>query len=385
MSKRLRVLIVIPVLNTGGAEWMAVHLISGLDRTRFDVGVISLFDSVGSRLEAVVKSAGARLWFLGKKPGFDARMFARIDRVIRIFRPGVIHTHLRCLWYALPALWPRPIAAVHTVHGMADRNTNHVSRMLNRIAFRARVVPVSIAAQVSASLRRAYGVTGAPVIPNGIPVREFLSARARRDEWRVREGFRETDVLFTCAAGLRPIKNHAMVLESFASGPAQDPRSHLLFAGGAVLAEEIELLRELQHTAKRLGIESRVHFLGNRNDMEPLYGASDVFVLASRSEANPLCVMEAMASGLPVVATAVGGVPELVEDGVSGMLVPSGDCGSMAATMLTLLRNDGVRRGMGAASARIAAERFDVSLMVNAYSTLYETVTHNARTVSSSF
>jgi glycosyltransferase involved in cell wall biosynthesis len=91
-----------------------------------------------------------------------------------------------------------------------------------------------------------------------------------------------------------------------------------------------------------------------------------------------------MAADLPVLGTAVGGMPELVEEGKSGMLVPPGDISSMANMMLTLLRDDELRRRMGAVSARIATERFDVSRMVNAYANLYETVSRNARTLPAS-
>jgi glycosyltransferase involved in cell wall biosynthesis len=350
---------------------MAVHLVCGLDRKRFEVGVVSLCDRTDSRQERIVSATDTKVWFLGKKPGFDARMFVRLDRVIRQFRPRIIHTHLRSLWYSLPVSWPRQIVAVHTIHGMADRDTHPAKRMVNRLAW-ARVVPVSVAAQVSVSLRRVYGLNATPTIPNGIPLQQFQRVPGDRPAWRRREGFQDEDVLFTCAARMQPIKNHALLLAAFAEGPARDPRCHLLFAGRAESTEELRVKQALHASAERLGVGQRVRFLGERQDTAQLYSASDVFVLGSHSEANPLSVMEAMAAGLPVVATAVGGVPELVEDRVSGVLVKPGDSASMATAMLALLRDEELRHSMGTASQKTAAQRFDVSRMVNAYSSLYE-------------
>jgi glycosyltransferase involved in cell wall biosynthesis len=121
-----------------------------------------------------------------------------------------------------------------------------------------------------------------------------------------------------------------------------------------------------------LGLQRKVRFLGQLPSASDLLAAADVFVLASRNEGNPLSVIEAMATGLPIVATAVGGIPELVEDRMSGILVQPGDCDGMAAAMLQLFRSPETRKTMAAHSAQRAIRGFSASRMAETYTTLYE-------------
>ena len=119
-------------------------------------------------------------------------------------------------------------------------------------------------------------------------------------------------------------------------------------------------------------MESRVRFLGIRADVADILRASDVFVLSSRVEGNLMSVMEAMAAGLPVVSTAVGGVPELVQEGVTGLLVPSEDAGALACALQALVDDPARRQAMGAAARRHAVARFDIRHTVRRYEQLYE-------------
>ena len=129
---------------------------------------------------------------------------------------------------------------------------------------------------------------------------------------------------------------------------------------------------DLERQARKLNLAGKVHFLGLRADIPDVLGAMDVFVLSSDYEGNPLSVLEGMASGLPIISTAVGGVPNLFETGKEGFLVPSGDLHGLAKSMNSLLKYEAVRQSMGAAAARHARERFDVSSMVRAYEEVYE-------------
>jgi glycosyltransferase involved in cell wall biosynthesis len=172
---------------------------------------------------------------------------------------------------------------------------------------------------------------------------------------------------------LRPQKNPALLLKAFARAPALDPRAHLLLVGHGELRPELE--RQIDALRQR----ERIHLLGVRSDIPEVLNAADVFVLSSDWEGNPLSVMEAMASGTPVISTAVGGVPELVEDGESGMLVPQGDAQALAGAMQYMLENPKVKISMGRASARRAVEHFDVQAMTEAYEQLYRTIIAKGR------
>jgi glycosyltransferase involved in cell wall biosynthesis len=154
-----------------------------------------------------------------------------------------------------------------------------------------------------------------------------------------------------------------MLLKAFAA--ISNPKSHLVLIGDGTL------LPQLRREARVVGIEERVHFLGERNDVRECLAAADVFVLASDWEGNPLSVMEAMASGLPVIATAVGGVPELI--GNDGILVDPGDCSRFAENMKELLQDHERRLVLGNAARKRALDRFRVEQMVQAYELLYRT------------
>ncbi|MBT9134928.1 MAG: N-acetyl-alpha-D-glucosaminyl L-malate synthase [Firmicutes bacterium] len=161
-------------------------------------------------------------------------------------------------------------------------------------------------------------------------------------------------------------KNQQLLLGAFARVPDAREKGRLLLVG------EGEKRRELELQTQALGLSHRVSFLGVRTDIPEILGACDVFVLSSSWEGNPLSVMEAMAAGKPVIATAVGGVPELVVDGATGLLVPSGDAAALAEEMSVLLHDAARRRELGGAAVKRAEEQFCVKVMAKRYEELYE-------------
>jgi glycosyltransferase involved in cell wall biosynthesis len=365
----VRVLHILPNFGYGGAERMAVQLMQYLDRERFEVGAISLYDAVGTDMEKILAQSKIPVWYLGKRLGFDPRIFSRINAVLHSFKPHVVHTHQYVLRYVSgPALWQRIPAKVHTVHNLAEREVDWLGRWVNRVAFKGGVIPVAIAEEVADSLSRVYGIRELPLIPNAIPIELYKQSPADAERWRKQAGLDPELVLFVCVARLSAQKNHALLLEAFAQGPATDPHTHLLIVG------EGELELGLRKMASTLGLADKVHFYGVRNDIPEILGAADVFVLASEWEGNPLSIMEAMASGTPVISTAVGGVPGLIEDGRSGLLVPRGDVKALAHAMRYMVQNPEIRADMGEDSRKRAIEHFDVRVMARLYEDLYERV-----------
>ena len=151
-----------------------------------------------------------------------------------------------------------------------------------------------------------------------------------------------------------------------AKGPAKNPAAKLLLAGDGSLRSQLEA------QAVALGVTPQVRFLGRRDDIPQMLAASDVFVLASLWEGNPLSVMEALAAGLPAVVTAVGGVPELVANEIEGLVVPAGDPLAFSAAMVRVASNPTMRRAMGIAATKRAVTEFDDRNMVEAYESLYD-------------
>jgi len=370
-----RVLHVLANLGAGGAERMAVHIVQGLNRRRFEPAVVAFSGRYGTDLEQQLDQTGLKTWFLGKGPGFDARTFYRLHRVFKEFRPDIVHTHVHVMRYAFPSLaYFKPRLMIHTVNNIAECEIEPRARWLQRLAYRSGVIPVAVAREVATSLKRVYGIGNSLVVWNCIPTDLYASPQIPRDVWRAKQGFSDQDVLFVCVARFAPQKNHELLITAFAKGPASDPRAHLVLAGQGVLRAP------LQVRVNQLGLTSRVHFLGLRTDIPDVLGAADIFALSSDYEGNPLSVIEAMAAGLPTVSTAVGGVPELLQNGKEGFIVQPGHPEELSEAMMILLGDAHLRRRMGAAAAARAKEKFDVSAMVRAYEELYDEVETPSRT-----
>ncbi|MBI4876624.1 MAG: glycosyltransferase [Acidobacteria bacterium] len=354
---KIRVLEVLATLKRAGAERMAVSLACRLDPRRFETAVVSLFDAFPEGFESVLEEHGVRTWHLGKRPGLDWRIYPRLAGVLRRYRPDVVHTHSYVLRYALPAAWMSGARGmVHTVHNVARGEVDWLGRRIHRVGFWRGVVPVAVAGEVARSFREEYGFDPAAVIPNGIEVGLYSRPRER---WRAEQGFHEDDLLAVSVARLDEQKNPLGLIEAFTRALGGDRRWHLLLAGDGSLREAV-----------RRGASDRVHLLGVRSDVPELLSACDLFALASHWEGHPMAVMEAMAAGLPVVATAVGGVPELVADGVTGLLAPPGDTAAFAGALAEAARR---RSELGEAGRRRAA-RFDVEEMAGSYARLFDRV-----------
>lgn len=211
---------------------MAINLMANLDRNRFTVSVLSLAGPTGSALEKTAAASGIPMYYLGKRPGFDPRMFSRVDRFLRERQPDVLHTHVHVLRYTLPSmLYRRPSAMLHTVHNIAEMEVERRAWWIQRLAFKKGVVPVACAHEVASSVRRLYGIDNSLVVPNSVPVQHFRNVKLSRDSWRKRENILSSDFVFVCVARFDAQKNHELLLEAFAQGPAKNPHVHLVLAG----------------------------------------------------------------------------------------------------------------------------------------------------------
>lgn len=205
---------------------------------------------------------------------------------------------------------------------------------------------------VADSVRQMYGLSQPASIPNGIDTHRFWRPESR-SPWRRRNGYRDEDLLVVSVGRLERQKNPTALVNAMAS----IPKAHLLLAGEGSLRANLE------------GRE-RVHLLGVRGDIPEVLAAADIFALASDWEGLPLAIIEAMAAGLPVVATSVGCVPEIIEHGRTGLLVARGDQAALVAALQDLAENHSLRRDMGAA-ARIRSLCFSVDTMAAAYEELF--------------
>ena len=361
---------IVTSLVPAGAERLVVHLLEYMDRSRFVPVCICLGNRISSHLEARVQQLNVPLYFLGKGDTMSLDVLRKLDALFRQYRPAVVHTHLLALNYAYPLMIRyRTPARVYTVHNLAEKDLGlRTAPIVRMLAFRYRiggVIPVAIAEEVRASIRKLYGYPDPPLIPNGIPTDEYAPNPNKRTQWRQAHNIEPHATVLTHIGRFATQKNHALLIEAFAQVRANTPLYLLLVGSG-------ELEGAVREQVAQLGLEGRVRFLGVRADVAEILNASDVFVLSSRWEGNPMSVMEAMASGLPVVSTAVGGVPELVRDGETGLLVPSEDAEALARAIQALVDDSARRQAMGAAARQHAVASFDIRHTVRRYEQLYE-------------
>ena len=366
---------IIDSLRVGGAEQFVVNMLRYHDRACYRPVCICLRAPMGTHLEAAVQQMGVPLHFLdvSNKP-LRWLHNMKLNALFKKYRPTIVHTHLGGIVYAfvLTMKYRTPVR-VHTLHSVAAHEMGMgPSRRVRLLAFRFRVgsfVPVAIAEEVARTFEALYNYPNPILIPNGVSIDAFSPDREVRQRVRRELQVEPQTLVFVHVGRFAAVKNHEMLVAAFAQLVGQQPLPTELWLVG-----DGELREAVQHQVRALGIESRVRFLGVRSDIPDLLRAADVFVFPSRWEGNPLSVMEAMAAGLPVIATAVGGVPELVEEGASGILVPNEDLHGLVAAMQRMAQDPNLRRQMGQAARQRAVERFDIRQTVRAYEALYEEI-----------
>lgn len=297
----------------------------------------------------------------GKPAGFRPDFISVIADLFRTLRPDVVHTHqIGALVYAGPAARrARVPLTVHTEHGK-HYATSWKRRMLGRVAARYARRFFTVSTDIGQEVRDCRIVPPGRIIhvPNGIDTSRFdvrEDATALRREF----GLLPDQPVIGTVGRLASVKRHDILLQAFAR--LHHRSTQLLIVG------EGPLRPELLGLAERLGVSDRVKFAGYLDRPERALAAMDVFALTSQSEGMPLAILEAWAAGKPVVASRVGGVPELVDDGRTGLLFESGDVETLAGLLDRLLADRELGRALGSAGQALARSRFDTRVMSETY------------------
>ena len=358
-------------MTVGGAEVLAARLARRLcGQFRF---VFACLDEVGP-LGADLRDEGFSVVLLGRKPGLDWGCPIRLARLLRDKKVDVVHAHqYGPFFYGLAARFPglgRPI--LFTEHGRHQPDFPRPKRMLvNRLLLSRRDRVVGVGAAVRRALIAYEGIPArrVAVLYNGIDVDAFAAssdrATARRDM-----GAREGEFVILQVARLDYLKDHATAVRTLARVIRQVPRARLVLVGDGPERVGIEAL------VCELNLSDRVSFLGTRKDVDRLLHGADLFLLTSVSEGIPLTVIEAMAAGLPVVATDVGGLREVVVEGVTGLLAPASAVVGLADCVLKLANDPDLRSTMGTAGRKRAKDHFDEPRMAAEYGQLYRELSH---------
>lgn len=359
-------------LHVGGAEVLAARLARQLQGSfRFLFVCLDTLGTLGEEL----RGEGFPVEVLGRRPGLDGRCAWRLSRLLRRERVGLVHAHQYTpFFYALAArLFHRRPALLFTEHGRHFPDFPRKKRMLvNRLLIEKRDAVVGVGEAVRQALIHNEGIPEhrVGVIYNGIDLSRFARTSPDRNAVRRELGVKPTDLVLLQVARLDYLKDHATAIRTVQRVAQQRPDVHLLLAGEGPEHSAIEAM------VKQQNLGDQVRLLGLRSDVTRLLAAADLFLLTSISEGIPLTVIEAMAAGLPVVSTNVGGVGEVMVDPETGLLAPAGDDAALAAHILRLSADPALSRRMGQKGRERAQALFSEARMHAAYHELYEDLLH---------
>lgn len=361
-------------LDVGGLENGLVNLVNRMPPERLRHAIVCLTDHTGFR--ARIRRADVPVYCLHKPPGNSPLTLARLWRLFRRLRPDIVHTrNLAALEAALPAALAGVPVRVHGEHGrdVNDLDGSNVRMQRIRRLFRPFVHHyIALSRDLEAYLRDRVGVPAERIaqIYNGVDAELFRPRGAAREApWPT--GFATSGQIVIGTVGrMQAVKDQPTLARAFVrlwrELPGAREQVRLAMVGdGPLRAETQRILIEG-------GAEAGAWLPGERDDVAAFLRSLDVFVLPSLAEGISNTILEAMACGLPVVATAVGGNPELVRDGASGILVPPADPAQMAAAIRRYLDDPALRARHGAEARRAVEQRFRMNAMVQAYLALYD-------------
>jgi glycosyltransferase involved in cell wall biosynthesis len=362
----VRIIQVVPSLAAGGLERVATTLALRLAGTGDDVVVATSTEHTHQALERELRDAGLRVARIPRprpRPVRLLRSALALAALIRREHPDLLHAHNPAAG-AVAALARRlarrsDLPVVVTFHGLVDGGEGRAARLLRAAAdVVVGVSPAATAELVRAGLPQARTAT----VLNGVDA----VAAPPRSEIRARLDVSDDAELVVTVGRYREEKNQELLLEAAALLAPERPRLRVLLAGVGPLEEQ------LRARIGELDLGEVATLTGHREDAAEIVAAADVATLTSNREALGLTLLEAMAAGTAVVGTAVGGIPEVVEDRVNGLLVPPRDAKALAAAIALLLDDASLRARLVEQGRSTVANRFSTAAMTSAYREVYE-------------
>jgi len=362
----VKVLFVCQNLNVGGAEELILGASTALPAHGVETGVVAL--TRRGPVADEIAAAGVPVRLVVGQPGpRDPAAFVRLVRLLQRERPDIVHTFLitASIYGRLAAFAagvPVVLAAEQNVYARKPRRHALLERALATRTYRV----VACCDAVGRFYQQQVGV-GANKIATIYNAVRFIAQPTPADAIAARAALHlPADAIVLGTLGrLTEQKGQSVLLRAVVELARQRPNVVLFLAGAGPLRATLEA------EASSLGIADRVRFLGLRRDRDTLYAAMDIFVLPSHWEGLSLALIEAMGAGRPVVATAVGGNPEVVTDGTTGVLVPSGDASALARALGSLIGDPAARAALGQAAAVEARARFSIEQHAAQLAALY--------------
>jgi glycosyltransferase involved in cell wall biosynthesis len=349
----------------GGGERLVQELALDLEDAGAKPLVVCL-DAIEANT-APLEARGIELALVKRRPtALDVVALAKLTMLLKARGARLVHAHdLASLAYAVPAglvLGIPVLFTEHSRHYVEARLRRRLEKRLLCLGVR-RVIEVSPDLAKASVERDGIASSRVLVIENGVDLVAF--AGGGRTAFRREIGVGEGEILVGMVGRLEEIKGPHVLLEAFARAVGQRPGARLVFVGDGSLRGTLE------STVRGKGLAGRVSFTGTRPDIPCVMSGLDILVLPSLSEGLPFALLEGMAAGQAVAASAVGRIPGIVRNGENGLLLPPGDSGALAEALVDLLADAGLRRRLGREARLVVAERYDRRRMIEAYRETY--------------
>ena len=365
----VRILFLVNGFAIGGAEVKLLELVKEL-KTRFPETYYPIVCAVGQGgpLQERFEKMNVETYVFPKKHKYDVSMIYKVYQLLQKRHIDIVHT---TLFYAdIIGAYTAKLVGIKRVVSWDAMTAPYHYGMKNLLAYRLASKWFTVSAAVSQAIRekivqeRHVPVEKTTTIHYGVDLQHFKDTR--NDAYRKKLGFHSKDIVLGTVARLSEQKGHWYLIDAVKEVVRKYPNIHVLFIGDGPLRKELEL------QVKRHGLDSIIQFLGFRSDIKELLGVFDIFILPSLFEGLPNVILEAMACGKPVIATNVSGIPEVVVDHQTGILIPPKDSDAIVQAIFEMLQDPGKIKMMGRMSRERVEKKFNLEGQVNAFIRLYE-------------
>jgi len=360
MKNRIHVIQIVLSLKCGGLERLVLDLASRLNNSRFRSSICCL-DEAGE-LASEAEALGIKVIVTKRRPGRDVFLPFKLAKILKEENVDIVHTHNpgALIYGTIAARLAGTKVVINTRHGRERRPVNGLIWAMNDT-----IAAISKDAKERLLKYNKINPKKINIVHNGVEIERFSSSQNKDTKKKLLNTQTDCQIIGTVSR-LAEEKDQFTILEAFSKVSKNISKVRLVFVGDGPLRKELE------NYSGKIGISNKVIFLGFQKDIGEIVKTFNLFSLPSLTEGISLSLLEAMAAGKPCVATNVGGNPEVVVDGETGILVPPKDPQAMADAIVKILRNPELAQKMGAAGRRRVEEKFSLDRMVGEYEELYE-------------
>ena len=355
----IKVFHIIPTLGVGGAEKLVTDIGLNINKEKFSITIITLYKNENSIFLEDLKKHNINVIELNKRKGPDLSLILKFNKLFKKDKPDVINTHLYVTPYVcIPAILQKVKIKIHTVHNIATKELPWKFRIIMKMIYHFfGFVPIAISDYIKDTIQKEYNLKSNEIecIYNGIDTNKFICNQ---------KYIHNDNIVFINVARMSEAKKQILLIEAFklVNDKYKNTRLHIVGDG--------KLRKKIEDKIRELGLEEKVILRGIRKNISKELNNASVFVLSSEYEGLPLSVLEAMASGLPIITTDAGGVIDIVKNNINGIIVQKNNIQALADAMIKICENDNCIKKMGNESY-LLSKMYDIKKMAKEYENLY--------------